>query len=67
MHAADTPAGDSPADRRRREIWQRCIARSAGACALIEGCLACGPIEQSLRTAGWALARWPHLEAREKP
>jgi hypothetical protein len=63
MRKGNVQAGAATAANRRTEIWQRCIARQAGACSLVEGCLACGPVEQSLRTAGWVLARWPHLNA----
>jgi hypothetical protein len=67
VRAKRTPVDESAADERRTETWQRCIARKTGACDLVEGCLACGPIEQSLRAAGWTLARWPHLNGRGKP
>ena len=66
MREQRIPAGKGPAGESRAETWRRCIARNAGACDLVEGCLACGPIEQSVRTAGWALARWPHLNGRGK-
>jgi hypothetical protein len=67
MRARTTPAGGAAASDRRGEIWRRCITRNAGACALlVEGCLACGPIEQSLRAAAWVEARWPHRNGRWK-
>lgn len=64
MRDKKIPASEAATGERRAEIWLRCIARNAGACNLVEGCLACGPVEQSLRTAGWALARWPQLKGR---
>ncbi|HTO49592.1 MAG TPA: hypothetical protein VML91_18290 [Burkholderiales bacterium] len=67
MRARTAPAGGAAAGDRYDEIWRRCIARNAGACALVAGgCLACGPIEQSLRAAGWVEARWPRLNGRGK-
>ena len=66
MGASKTRAGCAATSDRRTEIWRRCIARNAGACTLVEGCRACGPIEQSLRAAGWVEARWPHLNGRGK-
>ena len=67
MRARMTLAGSGAPGDRRGEVWRRCIVRNVGACTLaVEGCLACGPIEQSLRAAGWVQARWPRLNARGK-
>lgn len=46
------------------EVEKTCIAKRAGACNREGDCLECSPVEQSLRTAGWALSRWPHVGKR---
>ncbi len=46
------------------EVEKTCIAKRAGACNRESACLECSPVEQSLRTAGWALSRWPRLSKR---
>ena len=43
------------------EVAKTCTAKRAGACNREGDCLECSPVEQSLRTAGWALSRWPHV------
>lgn len=44
---------------RKDEIQKTCIAKREGACTRTGDCLECSPLEQSLRTAGSALAKWP--------
>ena len=44
-------------------IWQQCIARRMGACKLNDAaCYQCGPVEQTLRAAGWLECQWPRVQ-----
>lgn len=53
-----------PGKPRGEEIRLECIAHNAGACDETGVCLECSPIQQAMRTAGWALTRWPRLKPR---
>lgn len=51
---------DAVADAIRKNAVQKtCIAKREDACTRTGDCLECSPLEQSLRTAGSVLARWP--------
>ena len=52
------------AKSRGEEIRRECIAHNAGACNETGVCLECSPVHQAMRTAGWALTRWPRLKPR---
>ena len=54
------------AKSRGEEIRRECIAHNAGACDETGVCLECSPVQQAMRTAGWALTRWPRLTGRRR-
>jgi len=41
------------------EIEKHCIAKNHGACDRTGQCLACSPLEQSIRAANYTVTRWP--------
>lgn len=46
------------------EIEKHCIAMNHDACDRTGKCLACGPIEQSIRAANVLVTRWPRAAKR---
>ncbi|MBI3376045.1 MAG: hypothetical protein HY017_30365 [Betaproteobacteria bacterium] len=51
---------------RGEDIRRECIAHNAGACDETGVCLECSPVHQAMRTAGWALARWPRIKGSRR-